>query len=40
VVGIKDTPVEAVAVYEVEAGLIQTVWFFYPDSQPFPIPQG
>ena len=29
------TPVEAVAIYEVVAGLIQTVWFVYPD-QPFP----
>jgi hypothetical protein len=38
--GIQDTPVEAVAVYEVEAGLIQTVWFFYPDGKPFPIPRG
>ena len=35
--GIKEVPVEAVAVYEVESDLIQTVWFFYP-SEPFPIP--
>ena len=35
--GIQDTPVEAVAVYEVVDGLIETVWFFYPDK-PFPIP--
>jgi hypothetical protein len=35
--GIREVPVEAVAVYEVESGLIQTVWFFYP-SEPFPIP--
>ena len=30
VVGIKETPIEAVAVYEVTGGLISTVWFFYP----------
>ena len=30
VVGIKDTPIEAVAVYEVTGGLISSVWFFYP----------
>jgi hypothetical protein len=30
VVGIKDTPIEAVAVYEVADGLIQVVWFFHP----------
>ena len=30
VVGIKEVPIEAVAVYEVEGGLIKTVWFFYP----------
>jgi len=30
VVGIKDVPIEAVAVYEVVEGLIRTVWFFYP----------
>ena len=33
--GIRETPVEAVAIYEVVAGLIETVWFVYPD-QPFP----
>src|SRR5947207_9971810 len=30
VVGIKEMPIEAVAVYEVVDGLIRTVWFFYP----------
>ena len=30
VTGIRSEPVEAVAVYEVQHGLIQTVWFFYP----------
>ena len=30
VVGIKETPIEAVAVYEVTGGLISSVWFFYP----------
>ena len=38
VVGIEKNPVEAVAVYEVEGGLIRTVWFFYPDK-PFPVPK-
>ena len=38
VAGIKDVPIEAVAVYEVAADLIRTVWFFYPE-QPFPLPQ-
>jgi hypothetical protein len=38
VVGIEKNPVEAVAVYEVTNGLIQVVWFFYPDK-PFPIPR-
>ena len=33
--GIREHPVEAVAIYEVASDLIQTVWFFYPD-QPFP----
>src|SRR5438046_2017725 len=28
VVGIEENPVEALAVYEVAGGLIQTVWFF------------
>jgi hypothetical protein len=35
--GIREVPVEAVAIYEVVSDLIQTVWFFYP-SEPFPIP--
>jgi hypothetical protein len=35
--GIKDTPIEAVAAYEVEDGLIARVWFFYP-GEPFPVP--
>jgi hypothetical protein len=30
VVGIKEAPIEAVAVYEVTGGLIGAVWFFYP----------
>ena len=30
VVGIRETAIEAVAVYEVDGGLIRTVWFFYP----------
>ena len=30
IVGIRDVPIEAVAVYEVTDGLIRTVWFFYP----------
>lgn len=30
VLGIKETPVEVAAVYEIENGLIQKVWFFYP----------
>ena len=34
VVGIKATPIEAVAVYEVAGGLIRTVWFFYPEDTP------
>ena len=32
VVGIKEHAIEAVAVYEVRDGLIQTVWFFYPEA--------
>ena len=32
VVGIKDVPIEAVAVYEVTAGRISRVWFFYPEA--------
>ena len=39
VVGIKETPIEAVAVYEVANGLIRAVWFFYPDDQSFPVPK-
>jgi hypothetical protein len=35
VVGIREQPLEAVAVYEVVDGLIATVWFFYP-AEPFP----
>ena len=35
VVGIREQPLEAVAVYEVVNGLIKTVWFFYP-AEPFP----
>lgn len=37
VVGIREHPVEAVAAYEVEAGLIRRVWFLYP-AEPFPVP--
>jgi hypothetical protein len=33
--GIRETPLEALAIYEVISGLIQTVWFVYPE-QPFP----
>jgi hypothetical protein len=33
--GIRETPLEAVAVYEVAGGVIRTVWFFYP-GEPFP----
>ena len=39
VVGIKEVPIEAVAVYEVADGLIRAVWFFYPE-EPFPLPKG
>ena len=35
VLGIRSQPVEALAVYEVAAGLIERVWFFYP-AEPFP----
>jgi hypothetical protein len=35
--GIRETPIEAVAAYEVEDGLIARVWFFYP-GEPFPVP--
>ena len=34
VVGIREEPVEVVAVYEVRAGLIAAVWFFYPGDRP------
>jgi hypothetical protein len=37
--GIREQPLEAVAVYEVASNLIQTVWFFYPD-EPFPATSG
>ena len=30
VVGIREQPVEALAIYQVEGDLINTVWFFYP----------
>lgn len=30
--GIREQPIEAVAVYEVAGGLIDTVWFFYPQE--------
>jgi hypothetical protein len=36
--GIREQPVEALAVYEVAAGLIEKVWFFYP-AEPFPAPR-
>ena len=39
VVGIREHPVEAVAVYELVSALIQTVWFFFPDASPV-SPQG
>lgn len=29
--GVRETPFEAAAVYEVAEGLIQTVWFFAPE---------
>ena len=37
--GIREQPLEALAVYEVASNLIQTVWFFYPD-EPFPASSG
>jgi hypothetical protein len=40
VVGIREHPIEAVAVYEVEAGLIRRVWFYYPGNEPFPAKRG
>jgi len=30
IVGIREEAIEAVAVYEVDGGLIRAVWFFYP----------
>jgi len=30
IVGIREAAIEAVAVYEVDGGLIREVWFFYP----------
>ena len=38
VVGIREAPIEAVAVYEVVDDLIETVWFFRPEA-PLPVPQ-
>jgi hypothetical protein len=35
VTGIREEPLEALAIYEVSGGLIKTVWFFYP-AEPFP----
>jgi hypothetical protein len=35
VTGIRETPLEALAIYEVSNGLIKAVWFFYP-AEPFP----
>jgi hypothetical protein len=35
VTGIRDQPLEALAIYEVSGGLITTVWFYYP-AEPFP----
>src|SRR5258708_14541348 len=37
--GIREQPLEAVAVYEVASNLIQAVWLFYPD-EPFPASKG
>ena len=30
IVGIREEPIEALAIYQVEGDLISTVWFFYP----------
>ena len=30
IVGIRESAIEAIAVYEVDGGLIRAVWFFYP----------
>jgi len=35
VTGIRDQPLEALAIYDVANGLIRTVWFYYP-AEPFP----
>ena len=35
VTGIREEPLEALAIYEVSDGVIETVWFFYP-AEPFP----
>jgi hypothetical protein len=35
VTGIRETPLEALAIYDVSGGLITSVWFFYP-AEPFP----
>ena len=32
IVGIREHPVEALAIYEVAGGLIRAVWFFYPEG--------
>ena len=39
VTGIREQPLEALAIYEVAGGLIRTVWFFYP-AEPFPSGPG
>jgi hypothetical protein len=36
VTGIREQPLEALAIYEVAGGLIRAVWFFYPAAEPFP----
>ena len=30
IVGIREEPIEALAIYQVDGDLISTVWFFYP----------
>ncbi len=35
VTGIREKPLEALAIYDVSDGIIKTVWFFYP-AEPFP----
>lgn len=32
IVGIREHPVEALAIYEVAGGFIRAVWFFYPEG--------